>query len=384
MFIYIIYYTSLSSCQRFIVFFKIINSVLFISVVTSSVYAVEPVSEKANKILCESIAKELESVLNQNPSMSQDEKKKFVEERFNDLDHNQRGKEFMAMFAQESKDSIRQNTDSKECLQKAENVEDAKMCFKPIMASYSEAMQKLFNEKLVWTDQTKKSHLFALDSSTRIHNRILDCFENEETLTKALKCTQDNRLPPGYVARISAILMIAQNNILMKKANGVFSEKCKMAKSTIFERPLKNEGVFFDTVYALNESYMNIDLLGNYVKTYRQINIDENKLFDLVGFIEKNSDKYHKEYLYYDRQNPSGIQSSEQKSRYILKINRLKDDEKESYGVHGSSMELVDQKTGKVIANTIYYDNGYNKMICGETYNGYFDAEYFVHHVFSY
>lgn len=347
-------------------------------------YAEEPASEKANKILVESVAKELENVMEQNPSMTKDEKKKFIIEKLNEYDQDKRGKEFIAMFVKDSEEAIRKNDATKDCLQKAENVDDAKVCFNPVIAFYSEAMQKMFNEKLVWTDQTKKSHLNALDSSTRIHNRILDCFENEETLTKALKCTQDNRLPPGYDTRISAILLVAQNNSVMKKGNSVFSEKCKMAKSTIFERPLKNEGVFFDTVYSLNESYTNIDSLGNYVKTYTQINLDENKLFDLVGFIEKNSDQYHKKYLYFDRQNPSGIESGEQKSRYILKINRLKDDEKESYGVRSSSMELVDQQTGKVIANTIYFDNSYNKMICGESYGGFFDAEYFVHHVFSY
>ncbi|MCX6062102.1 MAG: hypothetical protein NT103_07645 [Campylobacterales bacterium] len=345
--------------------------------------AMEPIEQKANKELVEFIAKQLQNTILENPTITKEEQKQFVIEKFNELDHNQHGKEFITKFEKEFSDIIKKNENAIDCLQKANNTDDAKLCFKETVTTYSEAMQKLFYEKFVWSDKMKIQHISALKASSRINQNILDCFENSETLSGALKCTQEKRLSPGYDGRIVTILLVANNNILLEKSDKIFPEKCKLTKFTILEHPSKNEGVFFDTTYSLNESYSKINSSGEYTKTYTQINIDENKLFDLAGFIEKNSDKYHKEYLYFDRQNPSGVRSNEQKSRYKLKVTQLRDEDKYNYGVKGISMDLIDQHTGKVIANTTYYDNEYRKKICGKTYDGNFDAEYFVEHVFN-
>jgi hypothetical protein len=177
--------------------------------------------------------------------------------------------------------------------------------------------------------------------------------------------------------------MLANTYKVYEEADKVFAEKCQQAKSTILEYPSKNEGIFFDTPYSLHESYQNIDKSGQYVKTYRKININEMKLFDLVGFIERNSDKYHKEYLYFDKDNRSGLPLQAPKSRYKIRVDRLEHNNKYAYAVSGHSINLIDTQNNKIIANSIYFDNGYKKKICGDTYEGNFDVEYFVYHVFS-
>lgn len=377
-------YKSSLSPFSFFSFLQILLALL--TIVSIHLNAIELSGSTAHTLLIEPIAHDLKDTLENNPKMTIEEKKDFVLNQIDTIDHNEKCQKILSAFKKEIKDSMHITEQMNQCILKANETSQAQACFKELDDSFNfigRTFPLTYPQNLVWNEKYKQSLLTLNNRINDLAKKSLTCFENADTVSSALKCNPENKPNTTFDSTVSLIIMLANTYKVNEEADKLFNEKCQQAKSTIFEYPSKNKGVFFDTPYSLHESYKNIDKSGKYVKTYRKINIDEMKLFDLVGFIERNSDKFHKEYLYFDKENRAGNYIKEPKSRYKIHVDRLEHNNKYAYAVSGHSINLIDTQNNKIIANSIYFDNGYNHKICGDTYEGSFDVEYFVYHVFS-
>lgn len=364
------------------------NNILlaYIAVLSININAIELSGPTAHTLLIEPIAHNLKDALENTPEMTMEEKKDFVLKKIETIDHNDVGKKILSALKKEITDSIRITEQINQCISKANETSQAQACFKALddsFASLGRVLPLTYPPNLVWSEEKKQLFLTLNNRIIDLAKKGLTCFENADTVSTALKCNPENKPRTTFDSTVSLIIMLANTYKVYEEADKLFAEKCQQAHSTIFEYPSKKEGVFFDTPYSLHESYQQIDKLGQYVKTYRKINIDEMKLFDLIGFVERNSDKYHKDYLYYDENNRSGLRTKEIKSRYRIYVDRLEHNNKYAYAVSGHSINIIDTKNNKIIANSVYFDNGYKKKICGDTYDGNFDVEHFVYDVFS-
>jgi hypothetical protein len=356
-----------------------------------------PKQETANELLVKDIANNLKDERLKNPNMSDEEQKAFVITSIDAVDKSQRGAQILSALKQEHIDAIQVSEKMNSCISKANEKKDAQFCLKELEQSFS-ALGKSYpvinSDNLVWTEQLKQYILNTTTKMIKLSENSLNCLNENKTVTSVFKCNPQKTKYTAYDLIVNQVVALANTNLILEMGDKIFNESCKLSKVTVFEQPIHNKGVFFDKSYYDYGSYHDVNEKGEYKNinhyTDDKSRINNKELLSSIGFFEKYENifdkemkKTYKKFYYFDENKLSGVSIEEIKSRYKVITEQLKNENKYSYGVNGFSIKIIDMESNKTIAETVFYDNYQKKKLCGETYDGNLDQEYFVLKVFS-
>lgn len=355
---------------------------------------VQPV---AQDLLIVPIANSLKDERRKNMNMTEAEQKYFVIASITKLNDEKKGEQILSKMRKEHADAIDILEQMNSCMSKANEKEQAQICLKDLEKSFAEIGRtylSINSDKLVWTEERKKTIININQKMLKISKEVLECFNKNTTVESAFKCTIQSRKYVPYDSLINTIVQTANMYLLYEVGDEIFKESCKLSKVTIFEKPVPNQGVNFDKSYYPYGSYHDVDANGNYKSinhyTDNKSRINNKKLLSYVGFFErpeyvfdKKTKQTNKTYSYFDIENLSGVAKEKSKSRYKVVTKQIEDKQQKTYGINGFSINIIDNETNKTIASTIFYDNYHKKKLCAQTYDGNLDQEYFVYNVFS-
>ena len=309
----------------------------------------------------------------QKKKVRRDDVENLIKDELISLENTPREKDILVAMKEKLMYNISSGEEFIECMGEVDNNNKTSLCLK----SLKKSMQKLavkqinFDENMVLSKVKQESLLNRASLDIQYAKKNLMCYKVDSNLTSVLKCIPKTRKYTEYEYSIAMIESLAKNNFRLEMGKETFVRLCKTTTFKILEKPVQNRGVYFDNFLYEYGSFQGINASGHYdeniVRQNKKSTLDMKKLEKYIGFYETIKSTKDKKV----------------KSRYKVITGELEQKRRNKFGVSGNYMSVIDMDTNKTIATSTFYNDYHAKTVCGETYNGNLDQEYFVYKVFS-